>query len=591
MVDNVNRPILRRALSFFQPYWKAVSSVLLLTLVSTAIAAVEPLVQKLVFDQLAMDLHQPGVAHTLWQSVLLMVALLIATETVAFFSSLVSGKTRMQVDFHLRDTVISHVYNLPLPFHQRESIEALRTRIDRASIGICSTLFDLTFGILPALMYLGFTIFFMFHLNVKLALVSLLFAPLPAIIGVWSGHIAAERERILTDHWGRVFGRYMETMNLIKMVKSFVIEGAEQRKFVTQLYQANTVVRRGVWQDAAFNLLKGLALGLGKIAVIGYGVYLMMTGEVTIGTLVASLAYFAGLSAPIIGLSGAYAAIQKLKVYFEILYDILDTPNEVPDAAGAQPLTEVQGEIEFRDVRFGYRRDREVLHGVSFKIPAGTTVAIVGPSGSGKTTVIDLVNRFYDPQSGSILVDGQDIKTVKQNSLRQHIGMVLQDTGLFNDTVMNNILIGNPEATEAQVQAVARAANVESFVARMPQGFDTVVGERGGLLSGGERQRLAIARALLKNPPILVFDEASSALDSDSESLVQEAIAQLHGKKTLLVIAHRLSTIKNADLILVLEHGNLIEQGTHSELVQLGGVYSRLASWQALSGRQNQAKP
>lgn len=583
MNHNKTRSVFIRALGFFKPYWKAVSLVLLLTLVTTGIHAVGPLVQKYVFDQLATGVQQQGVGTTLLYSIALMIGLLLITEAVTVCSSIISGKTRVAVDFRLRDVVISYVYSLPMQFHQRESADALRTRIDRASIGICNTLFDLTFGILPSIMYLCFTVFFMFSLNPKLALVSLCFAPLPAIVGVWSGRISAERERMLTEHWGKVFGRYGETMSLIKAVKSFVMEESEAKKFVKDLYQANTVITRGIWQDTFFRLATNLALGFGNIAILAFGAYLMSQGEVTIGTLVAFLAYFAGLAAPIVGLSGAYGSARKLKVYFEILYGILDTPNDVPDAPNAPPLPPIQGNIEFRDVRFGYVKEREVLHGVSFQIPAGATVAIVGPSGSGKTTLIDLLNRFWDPQSGSILIDGQDIKQVQQKSLRHQIGMVLQDTALFNDTIRNNIMIANPEASEEQVLAAARAANVDSFVARLPKSYDTMVGDRGTSVSGGERQRLAIARALLKNQPVLVFDEASSNLDSDSESLVQEAISQLRGNKTLLVIAHRLSTIRNADLILVLDQGNLVEAGTHAQLVAKNGVYARLAAWQALS--------
>ncbi len=229
-----------------------------------------------------------------------------------------------------------------------------------------------------------------------------------------------------------------------------------------------------------------------------YGIVLIGQHQITIGTLVAFLSYSAGLSAPIIGLSGAYGAVEKLKVYFGILFDILDTPNEVPDQENAEVLTKVRGDIEFRDVTFGYRPDRQVLRNISFTIEAGKTVAIVGPSGSGKTTLVDLLNRFYDPQQGSVLVDGKDLKTVNQKSLRKQIGMVLQDTALFNDTVRNNLMLANPDASAEQLAMATRAANVDSFVARFPSGIDTEVGARGASVSGGERQRLAIARALLE---------------------------------------------------------------------------------------------
>ena len=285
-----------RALSYFKPYWKAVGFVVGLTLISTAISAVEPLVQKYLFDQLALDLTQPIPLHNAYWSIAIMLALMIATEGVAFFANIISGRLRMGLDFRLRDTVISHIYSMPLPFHQRESIESLRTRIDRSTVGICNTLLDVTFSILPAVLYLGCTIFFMLSLSVKLAFISLVFAPLPAVIGILSGRVQADREKVLTQHWSKVFGRFDETLSLIKSVKSFVMEDAERTKFVTHLYDASDVVNKGIKQDAWFNIARNLALALARITVLFYGIVLIGQHQITIGTLVAFLSYSAGLS-------------------------------------------------------------------------------------------------------------------------------------------------------------------------------------------------------------------------------------------------------------------------------------------------------
>jgi ABC-type multidrug transport system fused ATPase/permease subunit len=243
-------------------------------------------------------------------------------------------------------------------------------------------------------------------------------------------------------------------------------------------------------------------------------------------------------------------------------------------------LTNVKGNLAFDGVTFGYRPDRQIVKNMTFDVPAGSFVALVGPSGGGKTTLVDLINRFYDPQSGRVRIDGVDVRDVTQDSLHKQIGMVLQDTPLFTDTVRNNIAFGRPGATDAEIEEAAKKANAHDFIVRLPKGYDTPV--RGQLLSGGERQRIAIARAVLKDAPILVFDEASANLDSESEALVHQSIQAMRGQRTMFVIAHRLSTIKRADLILVIQNGEIVEQGKHVELVEAGGLYCKLVALQSL---------
>jgi ATP-binding cassette subfamily B protein len=260
----------------------------------------------------------------------------------------------------------------------------------------------------------------------------------------------------------------------------------------------------------------------------------------------------------------------------EKMFALLGQNREVADAPGAQPLQTHGGTVRFEDVRFGYDRDREILHGISFEIPAGKTVAVVGPSGSGKSTLARLMFRFYDVGEGRISIDGQDIRTVTQKSLRQAIGIVPQDTVLFNDTVEYNIGYGRPGASRAEVEEAARAAHIHAFITSTPKGYDTMVGERGLKLSGGEKQRVAIARTLLKNPPVLVFDEATSALDSANERAIQEELKSAARNKTALVIAHRLSTVADAHQILVMEHGRIVERGSHAELLAMDGRYAQM---------------
>ena len=575
-----------RALMLFRPYWKPALWLLLLTLLSTCVVAVEPLVQKYLFDKLAGPIPGHGATsaeHFIFWAVIAMGLVITLGETVALAANYFSWKLRLRVNQRLLDAVVTHIYNLSLSYHQHETIASLRTRIDKAVNGFCSVLFDMTFSILPSALYLVCTIFFMLSLSRELSVVALFFAPLPAIIGIFAGRISSRREKVLLDRWVSIFSRFHETLSLIKSVKSFVMEDSERTKFLGEVDSTNNIVRRGVGVDSLFNAGKNMALAAARLSVLGYGALLVVQGHTTVGTLVAFLSYTGGLSGPVIGLAGIYESYKKGQVYLTMLFEILDTPKVVEDKEGAATLGRVQGNVEFQNVGFSYEPTREILKDISFSIPAGSTVALVGPSGSGKTTIIDLLNRFYDPARGRILVDGVDIRDVTQNSLRKNIGMVLQDTALFNDTVRNNIAIADLQASDEQIQAAAKAASADRFIAKLSNGYDTEVGERGACLSGGERQRIAIARAILKNPPILVFDEASSNLDSESEAIVQEAIEQLSGNKTLMIIAHRLSTIKRADVILVIENGKVVESGKHDDLVKAGGTYSRLVSLQSMT--------
>ncbi|HYE38649.1 MAG TPA: ABC transporter ATP-binding protein, partial [Ramlibacter sp.] len=355
--------------------------------------------------------------------------------------------------------------------------------------------------------------------------------------------------------------------------------------------EGNARQTQGARRDARTGSWQALSAAAARLSVAGIGAWLVLKGHGTVGTLVAALQYVGGLFGPIQGLTNVYATVRRARVSMESVSGILDAPDPLADAPDARELVVGRGEVRFERIHFHYGDGRPVLRDVSLTVAPGETVALVGPSGCGKTTLVSLLERLHAPTGGRILVDGVDVRACTQASLRSQVATVMQDVHLFNDTLLANITYGTPGATRAQAEAAARAAHAHEFIERLPQGYDTVVGERGAGLSGGQKQRIAIARALLKDAPILVLDEATSALDNESEALVQAALKRLARGRTTLVVAHRLSTVVEADRIVVLRGGEVEAVGTHAELMAQGGYYAHLFSRHARGGQGEQRGP
>jgi ATP-binding cassette subfamily B protein len=375
--------------------------------------------------------------------------------------------------------------------------------------------------------------------------------------------------------------RSIDSLLNYETVKYFTAETRETDYYsrVAKRYAAAAVKSENslAWLNVGQSLITNLMLG-GAMAFTVWG---WSTGRFSVGDVVLVNTLLAQLFRPLDLLGMVYRTIRQGLIDMAAMFDLIDTPPEVRDAPGAPPLRVRGGEVRFEDVRFGYDPDREILHGLSFTVPAGGTLAVVGATGAGKSTIARLLFRFYDVGSGRITIDGQDIRSVTQASLRAAIGIVPQDTVLFNDSIGYNIAYGREGATQAAAEQAARGAAIHDFIASLPQGYDTPVGERGLKLSGGEKQRVAIARTLLKDPPILILDEATSALDSRTEAGIQQTLRKVSERRTTVVIAHRLSTVVDADRIIVMSGGRVIEQGTHPELLALGGSYATMWALQS----------
>lgn len=486
---------------------------------------------------------------------------------------------------HLAEDTFARLHRLSLRFHLSRRTGEITKTIERGTKSIDSMLYFLLFNIAPTLLEL-LAVAVIFYLNFGWGLVLATGVTVALYIAVtrWITEWRTKLRKEMNDLDGQALARAVDSLLNYETVKYFGAEGRERERYgrAARSYAAAAIKSEN--SLGLLNMTQALIMNLLMGGAMAYTVWGWSQGNLTTGDLVFVNTYLVQLFRPLDMLGWVYRTIRQGIIDMAAMFDLIDTPVEVSDAPDAPALVVKRPSVVFDDVVFGYEPERTILHGLSFEVPAGSHVAIVGPSGAGKSTIARLLFRFYDPSSGQILIDGQNIAEVTQQSLRAHIGIVPQDSVLFNDTIGYNIAYGRELSSDDDVVAAARAASILPFIERLPDGFDTEVGERGLKLSGGEKQRVAIARTLVKNPPILLLDEATSALDSRTEQDILRTLKRVSENRTTIAIAHRLSTIADADRILVLDQGRLAESGTHGELLSRRGLYAEMWSRQQSDG-------
>ena len=483
--------------------------------------------------------------------------------------------------------VFEHLHSLSIRFHLSRKTGALNRFIDRGTNSVRFLLSFVAFNVVPTiieLLLVGgilWALFGFIYTAITVTTIAL-YVWLTFVITTWRTRIRRE----MNDAENDIGSRTVDSLLNFETVRYFNNETHEVARLDEALADYETAAVRTRESLSLLNVAQAGVVTAGVTLMLVLAAFDIRNGDMTVGDFVVVNTYLLQVAIPLNILGTVYREIRQAMVDMENLFSLVDEKTEVADATHAQPLRHQGGSIEFRQVSFGYESERTILHNISFSIAPGTTTAIVGPTGSGKSTISRLLLRFYDPQSGNILIDGQDLLDLTQHSLRQAIGVVPQDTVLFNDTLYYNIAYGDPKADEGRILAAAKAAQLDDFIQRLPGGYQTVVGERGLKLSGGEKQRVAIARALLRDPRIFFFDEATSSLDSNTEREIQSNFAEISKGRTSLVIAHRLSTIVNANQILVLADGEITERGAHPQLLADGGLYAQLWQEQQKAERQ-----
>ncbi len=564
------------------PDHRLINYILAITVLGAVFDLAKPYILKILIDNL-YNFQSIDLSFLLWLIVLYLGSGQVRS-LIQYFNDRAILKLLVKIEYHLGLKAQDKLLNLSLGYHERENTGAKIVKIERGVDRISTLINNISWEVAPTLVQLAFTIPALFWADWRIGISFLIFTPLFIFVTYWSNQKMYPVRKEIYKSYETASGKMAQSIININAVQSFVQEEREFNEFsdIKAGIRDNENKQWG-WM-MKIGLGRNIIVDIGRAAVLFLGVYFVYHGEISVGTLIFAFTLSEMAYASIYRLSRFYDRMEEGRAGVNRLLTLFNAESEVKNEEGAIIPEKIEGKIEFKDVSFKYREAKVMaLDGVSFKISAGTTVALVGPSGGGKTTVARLLYRHYDPTSGKVMVDDKDIKSFDFNAYRRFLAIVPQEVEIFDVSVRDNIAYANPAASLAEIEAAARIANAEEFILKLDKGYDTLVGERGIKLSGGQRQRLGIARAILARPKILIFDEATSNLDSQSESLIQEALGRIGRHRTVIIIAHRLSTIKKADKIIVLENGKVAEQGSHLELSQVaGGLYAKLLKLQNL---------
>ncbi|MBQ5821814.1 MAG: lipid A export permease/ATP-binding protein MsbA [Selenomonadaceae bacterium] len=571
-----------RLLAYIKPYKKRLAAAVVCIIMAAGANLYLPWIIKDMIDDVLMSKD------------MLMLNLIAAGILVVMFTrgvfyygqSYLVSYVGQRVIIDVRSMLFRKFQKMPLSYYDRQQTGTVMSYITNDVSAMQSAIVDNLIELVTESSILIGSLAMMSYLDWKLSLLTLMTIPLVGFAMKIFGRKLKRSSTVIQERAAEITSLLQESISAIRVVKSFVRETYEIRRFEEQNWKNFQAAMKNVKLSSLLTPTVEFLAAIAVTFIVWFGGYEVVNEVITAGELVAFLTYAVNLANPVKRLSRVYAAIQRAMAAADRVFEVMDLDEKITDVPGAKPLPPIKGQVEFKDITFSYKEGQPALQHISLKAEPGQMIALVGPSGSGKSTIANLIPRFYDVDSGTISIDGHDIRQVTADSLREQIGLVPQETMLFSTTVMENIRYGRLDATDEEVVEAARAANAEEFIKDLHEGYDTRLGERGLNLSGGQRQRLAIARAILKNPRVLILDEATSALDTESEKIVQDALDKLMVGRTSFVIAHRLSTIFNADQIFVVENGHLREHGTHEELLAAGGLYSNLYNIQF---RQNEA--